>query len=99
MWVTDKCYPSKRIIIPETQNNPISLGPTLFCFTKDVKTFSILALELLDTQPDLINLKITGADMEEVIAKSDKRVILNIKLLYFVRHFKQRDEMKLNSLI
>ena len=37
--------------------------------------------------------------MEEVIAKSDKRVILNIKLLYFVRHFKQRDEMKLNSLI
>ena len=90
MWVTDTCYPSKRIIIPETQNNPISLGPTLFCFTKDVKTFSILALELLDTQPDLINLKITGADME---------VILNIKLLYFVRHFKQRDEMKLNSLI
>ena len=99
MWVTDTCYPSKRIIIPDTQNNPIFLGPTSFCFTKDVKTILILALELLDTEPYLINLKITGADIEEVIAKSDKRVILNIKLLYFVRHFKHRDEIKLDSLV
>ena len=99
MWVTDTCYPSKRIIIPDTQNNPIFLGPTLFCFTKDVKTILILELELLDTEPYLINVKITGADIEEVVAKSDKRVILNIKLLYFVRHFKHRDEIKLDSLV
>ena len=99
MWVTDTCYPSKRIIIPDTQNNPIFLGPTLFCFTKDVKIILILELELLDTEPYLINVKITGADIEEVIAKNDKRVILNIKLLYFVRHFKHRDEIKLDSLV
>lgn len=37
--------------------------------------------------------------MEEAIAKEFKEVILNIKVLYCVRHLKQRDEMKLDSLI
>ena len=37
--------------------------------------------------------------MEEAIAKEFKEVILNIKVLYCVRHLKQRDAMKLDSLI
>ena len=76
------------MINPETGNNPIFLGPTLFHFTMDDKTFSRLALELLDTEPELINLKAIGADMEEAIAKGFKRVIPNIKVLYCVRHLK-----------
>ena len=99
MWVTDTCYHNKRVINSETGNNPIFLGPTLFHFTKDDKTFSRLALELLDTEPELINLKTIGADMEEAIAKGFKRIIPNIKVLYCARHLKQRDEMKLDSLM
>ena len=44
MWVTDTCYHNKRIIKPKTGNNPLFLGPTLFYFTKDDKTFSRLGL-------------------------------------------------------
>ena len=56
MWLTDTCYHNKRVTNPETGNYPIFLGPTLFHFTKDDKTFSRLALELLDMVPELINL-------------------------------------------
>ena len=37
--------------------------------------------------------------MEEAIAKGFKRVILNIKVLNYARNFKQRDEIKLDSLM
>ena len=37
--------------------------------------------------------------MEETIAKGFKRVIPSIKVLYCARHFKQRDEMKLDRLM
>ena len=84
------CYHNKTIINPETGSNFIFLGPTLFHFTKDNKTFSGLALELLDMELELVNLKTIGTDMEEAIAKEFKRVIPNIKVLYCVRHFKQR---------
>ena len=39
-------------------------------------------------EPELINLKTIGADMEEAIAKGFKTVIPNIKVLYCVRHLK-----------
>ena len=86
VWVTDTCYHNKRIVNLETGNNSILLGPTLFHFTKDDKTFLRLALERLDTEPELINLKTIGADIEHTIAKGFKRIIPNIKLLYCVRH-------------
>ena len=37
--------------------------------------------------------------MEAAIAKGFKRVIPNIKMLYCARHIKQRDKMKLDSLM
>ena len=70
--VADARYHNKRIVNPETGNNPIFLGPTLFHFTKNDKTFSRLALELLDTDPELINLKTIGANIEEAITKDSK---------------------------
>ena len=93
MWVTDTCYHNKRVINRETGNNSIFLGPTLFHFTKDDKTFSRLALELLDTELELINLKAIRADMEKAIAKGFKRVIPKTKVLYIVLDFLSR-EMK-----
>ena len=50
MWLVDTCYHNKRIINPETRNNSIFLGPTLFHFSKDDKIFSRLALELLNNR-------------------------------------------------
>ena len=44
MWVTDTCYHNKRNKKQKTGNNPLFLGPTLFYFTKDDKTFSRLGL-------------------------------------------------------
>ena len=64
MWVTDRYYHNKNIFIPETENHPIFLGPTLFQFTKDDKKFSRLAVELFDTDPGQINPKTFEADME-----------------------------------
>ena len=64
MWVTDRYYHNKNIFNPETENQPIFLGPTLFQFTKDDKKFSRLAVELFDTDPEQINPKTTETDME-----------------------------------
>ena len=104
MCLTDTCYHNRIIINLKTGNNPNFLGPTLFHFTKDDKTFSRLALELLDNESELMNLKTIGADIEESISKGLlkrgiaknsllKRVIPDIKVLYCVRHLTQRDEM------
>ena len=69
----------------------------MFHFNKDGKTFLRLVLELLDTEPELINLRTIGADVDEAIAMGFKRVFPNIKVLCCVRYLRQRDEMKLDS--
>ena len=50
LWVADTCYHNKRMVNIETGNNLMFLGPTLFHLTKNNKTYSRLAHELLDTE-------------------------------------------------
>lgn len=99
MWVTDTCYRNQRLINPENDQHPIFPGPALFHFTKDEQTFSRLALEMVDAEPGLANIKKIGVDMEEAIAKGFRRVISNASILYCVRHLQQRDYEKLEKLL
>ena len=99
MWVTDTCYRNKRLVNPVNKQHPIFIGPTLFHFTKDESTFSRLALELIDAEPKLVDLKFIGVDLEEAITEGMKRIIPNVNILYCVRHLKQRDEEKLKNLL
>ena len=39
MWVTDTCYHNKRVINPETGNNPIFLGSTFSISPRMTKHF------------------------------------------------------------
>ena len=50
LWAADTCYHNKRMVNIETGNDLMFLGPTLFHFTKNDKTFSRIARELLDTE-------------------------------------------------
>ena len=98
MWVTDTCYRNQRLTNPENGQHPIFLGPTLFHFTKDEQTFSRLALEMVDADPALNNIKSIGVDLEEAISKGFKRIVSNADILYCVRHLQQRDHDKLEKL-
>ena len=68
LWATDTCCHNKRMVNLETGNNLMFLGPNLFHFTMNDKTFSRIARELLDTEREQINLETIGADIEEDIA-------------------------------
>ena len=58
-----------------------------------------MALELIDAEPKLVDLKFIGVDLEEAITEGMKRIIPNVNILYCVRHLKQRDEEKLKNLL
>lgn len=50
LWAADTCHHNKRMVNLEIGNNLMFLGPTLFHFTNNDKTFSRIARELLDTE-------------------------------------------------
>lgn len=61
--------------------------------------FSRLALELLDVDSQISTLHAIGVDLEDAIANGFKSIIPNLKILYCIRHLKQRDEAKLDKLL
>ena len=82
-------------------NNPVFLGPLIFHFTKDVKTFTRFAVEMIAMNPVIMSelKKVGGDDMEYAIFNGIKKVIQNVSQLYCVRHLSQRDEVKINQLL
>ena len=44
MWITDSSYQNKRVVGNVSGDHPVFLGPDLFHFTKDEKTFTLLYL-------------------------------------------------------
>lgn len=99
MWVTDSSYRNKRIIGNVSGEHPVFLGPALFHFTKDEKTFTRFALELQAEHPPIRNLKKIGLDMEDAIFNGVKVMFPNVEQLYCVRHLQQRDEIKISKML
>ena len=81
-------------------NNPIFLGPSIFHFTKDEKTSTRFAAEMIAMNTVIMTeLKKVGVDMEDAIFNGIKKVIQNVLQLYCVKHLSQRDEVKINQLL
>ena len=100
LWVTDICYKNKRLVNIRNGNNPIFLGPSIFHFTKDEKTSTRFAAEMIAMNTVIMTeLKKVGVDMEDAIFNGIKKVIQNVSQLYCVRHLSQRDEVKINQLL
>ena len=99
LWVTDSCYKNDRIVHNVTGNHPAFLGPLLFHFTKDESTFTRFALEMIALDPEVINIKKIGSDMEKAIYNGVKAIIPSAGQLYCVRHLSQCDEKKLDKLL
>ena len=79
MWVTDSSYRNKRIVGNVSRDYPVFLGPALFHFTKDEKTFTRFALELQAEAPAIRDLKKIGLDMEDAIFKGVKVLFPNVE--------------------
>ena len=68
-------------------------------FTKGNGAFGRFDLELLSTDPKLIELKNLGVDMGSAIDQGFKTFIPSIRRLLCVGHLKQRDKKKLGKLL
>ena len=99
LWVTDSCCKNDRIVHNVTSNHPVFLGPRLFHFTKDESTFTRFALEMIALDPEVINIKKIGSDMEKAIYNGVKAIIPSAGQLYCVQHLSQCDEKKLDKLL
>lgn len=89
LWATDTSYRNQRLINPRMNDHPVFLGPVILHFTKDESIFKRLALEMIAFNPNIINLKKIGVDMEAAIFNG----------LLCVKHLSDRDKKKLISLL
>ena len=86
MWITDTCYRNKRLLNARSRCHPVYTGPVMFHFSKDEETFRNFCLELVSANPNIINLKKVGVDMEaaifngfqSVVAKLCKKPLTNV---------------------
>ena len=83
----------------ESGKNPIFVGAMMFQFTKDNGAFGRFVLELLNTDPKLIELKNLGVDMGSAIYQGFKTFMPSISHLLCVGHLKQRYKKKLGKLL
>ena len=90
LWVTDSCYKNDRIVHNVTGNHPVFL---------DESTFTTFALEMIALDPEVINIKQIGSDMEKTIYNGFKAIIPSAGQLYCVQHLSQCDEKKLDKLL
>ena len=97
MWITDTSYRNKQLLSSRTRKNPVHLGPTMMHFTKDEGTCRKICVELISANPQLINLKKVGVDIEDAIFNGFQSVICKLLQLYCARHLKQRDEKAIDS--
>ena len=97
MWITDISYRNKRLLSSRARKNPVHIGPVVMSFTKDEGTFRRFCVELISANPQLINLKKDGVDMEAAIFSGFHSVISKLLQLYCSRHLQQRDEKAIDS--
>ena len=83
----------------ESGKNPIFVGAIMLQFTKDNGAFGRFVLELLSTDPKLIELKNLGVDMMSARYQGFKTFTPSIRRLLCVGHLKQRDKKKAGQVI
>ena len=76
-----------------------SFGNCFFPFTKDSQTFTRLALKLQASNPETRKLKNIGVDMEGTIFNGAQSLLPDVSKLCWIRHMKQRDEIKIGKLL
>ena len=67
LWITDTSYRNQRLINRESQKHPVFLGPMMLHFTKNVETFQRFAMEIVNYNHKLYDIKTVGVDMESAI--------------------------------
>ena len=82
LWITDTSYRNKRLFSSRTRKNLVHLGSVMMHFIKDEETFRRFCDELISTNPQLINLKKVGVDMEAAIFNGFQSVICKLLQLY-----------------
>ena len=98
MWVTDTSYRNKRLLSARSRSNPVHLGPVMFHISKDDETFRRFCMELIASNPNLINLRKVGVDMEAAIYSGFRSVIPKLLELYCVKHLQDRDKIAIDKL-
>ena len=99
MWITDTPYRNRHLLNPTTGKHPVFLGPVMFQFWKNEKTFERFALELIFANSKLKHLKKIGVDVESAIFNDFSNIIPTVNRLVCDHHLKKWDESKLLNLL
>ena len=98
MWITDTSYRNKRLLSARSRGNPVHLGPVMFHMSKDDETFRRFSMEIIASNPNLINLRKIGVDMEAAIYNGFQSAIPKLMQLYCVKHLQDRDKIAIDKL-
>ena len=97
MWVTDTVYRNKRLTSVRSRKNPVHLGPVMFHSSKDDETFRRFCAEIVAANPNLLNLRKIGVDMESAIFNGFQSIIPKLLQLYCVKHLQDRDKLAIDK--
>ena len=73
------------------------LSPIMIVFTKNKETLSRFSVELISPNPQLINLRKVGAEMETSVLNGFQSIICKLLPLYCAQHLHQRDKKRTDN--
>ena len=98
MWVTDTSYTNISLINESNAKHPEFPGPVMLHFQKDAPIFRRFALEIVNGNPKLLDVKKVGHDMDNAIKKGFGEIFRNAENLICIQHVSERDRLKLQKL-
>ena len=99
LWAADTCYHNKRMVNLEKEITLCFQDLTYSISQRMTKHFQEQHVNFLTQSESRSTLKRSELTSKKTSQSLFQRLILNIKVLFSVRHLKHRDEMKLDSLM
>ena len=96
LWLTDSTYTNEALINSEGKH-PEFPGPSIWHFHKDRECYRRFASEIVMVEPELINIKKVGHDLDQAIPNGLTDIFIRAKKLWCMQHLQERDAYKLKQ--
>ena len=98
MWVTDSSFTNNSLINDRDRKHPEFPGPFMLHFRKDAPVFQRFALEIVNGNLNLFEVRKIGRDMDRALKKGLTAVFREADDLVCLQHVSKRDAKKINDL-
>ena len=98
MWVTDTSFTNTALINERDSKHPEFPGPVMLHFQKDRPIFRRFATEIVNGNPNLLEIKKIGHDMDSATKNGFKDIFRKSESLICIQHVSARDKIKLQKL-